>query len=113
MNGSEHALYSQGVSVAVTRDARQRAPHEEERDKMGEHDQANEWLTTREAMSILRIGRTRLWQLTREARLIAHQRGPNRKARYYARQDVEQLANEYRPVSSDANNTAGRENRRA
>ena len=60
--------------------------------------EASEWLTTRETMAALGIGRTRLWKLTREGRLIAHQRGPNRKVRYYARTQVERLANEYRPA---------------
>jgi hypothetical protein len=60
---------------------------------------AGEWLTTREAMAVLGIGRTRLWKLTREGRLTAHQRSPNRKVRYYSRAAVERLANEYRPAT--------------
>lgn len=57
-----------------------------------------EWLTTQEAMAVLGIGRTRLWRLTKDGPLVAHQRGPDRRARYYAREEVERLAREYRPV---------------
>lgn len=57
-----------------------------------------EWLTTHETMAALGIGRTRLWKLTRDGQLIAHQRGPDRRARFYFRDEVERLAQEYRPV---------------
>ncbi len=63
-------------------------------------DQPGEWLTIQETMAVLGVGRTRLWQLTRDAQLVAHQRGPDRKMRYYARRDVERLANDYRPAFS-------------
>lgn len=55
-----------------------------------------EWLTAREAMQRLGIGRTLLWKLAKEGRLPAYQIGANRKARYYARRDVERLAREVR-----------------
>lgn len=58
-----------------------------------------EWLTTRQAMGELGIGRTRLWQLVREGRLTAYQRGVNRRARYYQRHEVERVKQEYQPVS--------------
>lgn len=64
------------------------------------HETAPEWLSAREAMVRLGIGRTRLWKLAKEGRLTAYQRGPNRKARYYARADVERLATEVRPAPS-------------
>lgn len=63
---------------------------------MGEH--AEEWLTTREALAALGIGRTRLWQLARAGRLTAYRRGANRRARYYRRDEVERLRGEYRSV---------------
>ena len=59
---------------------------------------SEEWLTTREAMAALGIGRTRLWQLVRERRLTAYQRGVNRRARYYRRDEVARLQGEYRSV---------------
>ncbi len=58
-----------------------------------------EWLTTHEAMAELGIGRTRLWQLVRAGHLTAYQRGVDHRARYYRRDEVERLQNEYRPVS--------------
>jgi excisionase family DNA binding protein len=59
-----------------------------------------EWLSTLEATARLGIGRTRLWMLVKEGRLTAYQLGPNRKARYYARAEVERLANEVRSAPS-------------
>ena len=61
-------------------------------------DGTEEWLTTQEAMALLGVSRTRLWQLTKAGLLTAHQRGVNRKARYYRRAEVERLAHEARPV---------------
>ncbi len=58
------------------------------------------WLSTREAMARLGIGRTRLWMLVKEGRLTAYQLGPNRKARFYAKAEVERLANEVRSAPS-------------
>ena len=63
-------------------------------------DDAREWLTRQETMDLLGVGRTRLWQLTQQGRLVAHRRGANRKQRYYRRDDVERLAAEYQPVGS-------------
>ncbi len=62
-------------------------------------DDTTEWLTTREVMARLGIGRTRLWQLVKAGRLTAYQHGVNRRARHYRRDDVERLAGEYEPVS--------------
>lgn len=59
-----------------------------------------EWLTARQAMARLGIGRTLLWKLAKEGRLPSYQIGANRKARYYARCDVERLAHEVRPISA-------------
>lgn len=59
----------------------------------------DQWLTANEARAVLKVGRTRLWSLTKEGKLIAHQRGPDRRARYYLRVDVERLAGEYHPVA--------------
>jgi hypothetical protein len=56
------------------------------------------WLTTAQAIMVLGISRTRLWLLTKEGRLTAHQRGTDRRARFYRGADVERLAREYRPV---------------
>lgn len=66
-------------------------------EKNAGHD-ASEWLTTHEAMAMLGVGRTRLWKLTKEGQLIAYRRGPDRRARFYARADVERLAREYHPI---------------
>ncbi len=62
-------------------------------------DMGEEWLTTQEAMAALGISRTRLWQLTKEGLLTAHQRGANRKARYYRRTEVERVQTQSRPVT--------------
>ena len=61
-------------------------------------DGTEEWLTTQGAMEVLGVSRTRLWQLTKAGLLTAHQRGVNRKVRYYRRAEVERLAHEARPV---------------
>jgi helix-turn-helix protein len=58
----------------------------------------DQWLTAQEARAVLKVGRTRLWSLAKEGKLIAHQRGPDRRARYYRRTEVERLAGEYHPV---------------
>ncbi len=58
-----------------------------------------EWLTTQEAMAVLQVGRTRLWRLVREGGLTAYQRGPDRRARYYKRAEVQRLARKYRPAT--------------
>jgi hypothetical protein len=60
----------------------------------------DQWLTAQEARAVLKVGRTRLWSLTKEGKLIAHQRGPDRRARYYRRAEVERLAGEYHPLTS-------------
>ncbi len=62
-------------------------------------DMGEEWLTTQEAMAALGISRTRLWQLTKEGLLTAHQRGANRKVRYYRRTEVERVQTQSRPVT--------------
>lgn len=56
-----------------------------------------------QAMAALRIGRTRLWQLTREGHLTAYQRGVNRKQRYYQRRDIERMVSAYQPLRPGAN----------
>ncbi len=63
-------------------------------------DERGEWLTRQEAMDVLGVGHTRLWQLTRAGRLVAHRRGTNRKQRYYRRDEVERLAGEYQPMAA-------------
>jgi hypothetical protein len=57
-----------------------------------------QWLTVHEALDVLKIGRTSLWKLTKNGQLVAHRRGPDRRAKYYLRSEVERLAHEYRPV---------------
>lgn len=57
-----------------------------------------DWLTTQGAMQRLGVSRTRLWMLVNEGRLTPHQRGTNRKVRYYRLSEVEQVARDFRPV---------------
>jgi excisionase family DNA binding protein len=63
-----------------------------------------EWLTTHEAMAVLHVGRTRLWRLVHEGGLTAYQRGPDRRARFYKRAEVQSLAREYRPATKGDHN---------
>lgn len=60
----------------------------------------DQWLSAQEARAVLKVGRTRLWSLTKEGKLVAHQWGPDRRARYYRREEVERLAGEYHPVTN-------------